>query len=557
MISHNPYSNCTHARLYYYDFLSEQTRGSIPESTLDHITQCWDCQAEIDRLELLFTRLDQNAECEQSRKDSAIATLLKLHFAFLDEPVKCNMVKPFLPSLVDPALQIRIPTPITRHIEKCRACSDALESLRELRLTHKQLCHLGRLLADEPIKGAVSCAQALAAVPAVASMAFHQTNAEILKHVCACPDCRRQLYLNREAARQKLLRSQTPQDNFSCEAVCASDIYDYTFPYGLDPANDRYAEFRKPLAAHLQSCPTCLSRMQELHCTVSGIAERAESGVVTVYHLDGPAHVWPLGNSVEIAAGAPTRVEENHGRADVAAILDFTARLKRRVSTLNVKPLLKASAIAAVILIGLALLLNAPTAKAVTVEQIYKAVEKVRSIYIASFSSHTTELVQEQWVSQVLNIHLTKTGSQWVLYDIGAGVRKSKDSHTDVREEVTLTEDGIAGFKKMMGLALAFMPFQNLSDVPPDAQWSNVTDAALQPDVVGAEVYDLTWTQRRYSSMIHNKWRAFVDPQTILPRRIELYQKQPADGQYSLVSVREIKYMTDAEIEAVIEGVSF
>lgn len=559
MISHNPYSNCTTARLYYYDFLSEQTRESIPESTLDHIAECWDCQAEIDRLEMMLAYADQSTEREQSWKDSAVSTLLKLHFTYIGDPVQCNMVKPFLASLVDPVLQIRIPTPITRHIEKCRACSDALMSLRELRLTHTQLCHLGRLLADEPAEGKISCSQARAAVPAVASMAFQQTNPEILKHVCACADCRKQLYLRRETNRQKLLRSETPQNKFFCEAVCASDIYDCVFPYGLDPANDRCAEFRKPLIAHLQSCPTCLAKMQELHCMVSRIAERAESGVVTVYHLDEPAQVRPLGGSVEIAAGTPAKVEENNGHGDITRTIDFVARLKRTVSAPSAKHLLKTGlAAAAIILIGLALLLNAPAAKAITLDTIFGAVENVRSVYIANFAGHGTEPTLERWVSDRLNTYLVKKESEWALSDIGAGVRKKKNSRTGVSEEVRLNEDELASLKKIMSFTLDFMPFQKRSDVPANAQWNRVTDAAVQSEVPGTEVYDLTWTgSTSNNSPVHYRWRAFVDPRTNLPRRSELYQKRSVDDEYRLASVKQIKYITDAEIEAVIKGVSF
>jgi len=557
MISHNPYSNCTTARLYYYDFLSKQTRGSIPESTLDHIAECWDCQAEIDRLEMMFAYADQSTEREQSWKDSAVSTLLKLHFTYVGDPVKCNMVKPFLASLADPALQIRIPTPITMHIEKCRACSDALMSLRELRLTHTQLCHLGRLLADEPSESEVSCSLAREAVPAVVSMAFQQTNAEILKHVCACPDCRKQLYMRREADRQQLLRSETPQNKFSCEAVCASDIYDCVFPYGLDPAHDRHAEFRKPLIDHLQSCPTCLGRMQELHRTVSSIAERAESGVVTVYHLEESARVQPLSRLIEIAAGTPTKVEENIGRGDVTRTIDFVARLKRTVSAPRAKHLLKTGLAAAIILIALALLLNAPTAKAVTLDTIFGAVEKVRSVYIANFTGHATEPILERWVSDGLNTYLVKKESEWALSDIGAGVRKKKNSRTGVSEEVRLNEDELVGLKKIMNFTLDFMPFQKRSDVPTDAQWNRVTDAAVQSEVPGTEVYDLTWMDTTSSSVIHNKWRAFVDPRTNLPLRAEFYQKRPVDSEYRLASVKQIRHITDAEIEAVIEGVSF
>lgn len=558
MICHNPYSNCSHARLYYYDFLSEQTRDSIPESTLDHIAQCVDCQSEIDRLEMMLAHPNQSSETEQGWKDSAVSTLLKLHFTYIGDPVQCNIVKPFLSSLADPVLRIRIPTPITRHIEKCQACSDALTSVRELHLTHTQLCRLGRLMADDPAESTVSCAQAQEAIPAVASMAFQQIDPEILKHVCLCPNCRRQLYLRREANRQKLLRSsKTPQDKSSCETICASDIYDCTFPYGLDPAGDRFVESRKAIIAHVQNCPTCLAKMQELHQTVSGIAERPDSGVVTVFHLDEPAQAQPIGGSVEITAAAPARIEENNVHEQGTRTIDFATMLKRIVSMPSTKRLLKSGLAAAVILIGLALMLNAPAAKAVTVESIYNAIEKVRSVYIANFTDSQKEPISERWVSDGLRIHLAKKGSLWVLSDIGSSVRRSKDSRTGLSEAVRLNEDDLAGVKEAMSRTLDFMPFQKRTDIPADARWDRVTDVAVQSEVPGTEVYDLTWTDSTSTSVIHYKWRAFVDPRTNLPLRSELYEKRSVESEYRLSAVRQIRYVTDAEIEAVIAGVSF
>jgi hypothetical protein len=249
------------SRLYYYDFLSEETRGGIPESALEHMTQCLNCQDEIDRLKALFERVDERIASEQSRKDSAISTLLRLHFAYVGEPVRCSTVKPFLASLADPVLQIRIPTPITMHLDECRACRDDLLELRNLHLTHKQLCRLGRLLGDEPTEDAVSCSQARATIGAVVSMAFCDTDAEILKHLCTCPDCRRQLYLHREEVRRELPHNRMAQNELPCESVLATDIYDYCLPYGIDPADDQYVEFRESLTSHLRGCPTCLGEM--------------------------------------------------------------------------------------------------------------------------------------------------------------------------------------------------------------------------------------------------------------------------------------------------------
>jgi hypothetical protein len=573
MIAHNPYSNCTDARLYYYDYLSEETRAAIPESMLAHITQCWDCQAEIDRLGVMLACGDQNMSSAQSWKDSAVSTILKLHFAYVGEPVNCEAVKPFMASLADPLLHIRIPTPITRHVERCRDCAEAVTSLVRLHLTHKQLCRLGQLLADDPVADGVSCAEAQAAIPAVASMAFDRASADILRHVCICPDCRRELFLQREAIRRELLHNDLSQDDFPCAAVRTSDIYEYALPYGFDPAKDQYAEFRKPLLLHVQSCPGCLAKMQELHRTVCGIAEQPESGVQTVYHLDDPVEAPLLDRLFDPVAGelATTECEDEErqpqakladGPASAAARTSgfeaAAARFRRRISALNVRPVLRAGlAAAAVVLIGLALLLNAPTAGAVTLDTIYGAVARITNVYIASFADHGTTPIQERWISQNLNMYLMKRGYAWALFDIGGGVRKSKDSRTGASEEFKLTRDDVATAKTQMSITLAFMPFRNLSNVPTDAQWSKVTDVALQANTKGTEVYDLTWTEKSYTGVVYKKWQAFVDPGTKLPRRVDLYQKQSAEDQYSLVSMQQIKYLTDAQIETVVKDVSF
>ena len=73
MISQNPYSSCMSARLYYYDFLSEENKDSIPESTLHHIEDCPDCQDEISRLEILIMSMDKRTEDQHSRRNSALS----------------------------------------------------------------------------------------------------------------------------------------------------------------------------------------------------------------------------------------------------------------------------------------------------------------------------------------------------------------------------------------------------------------------------------------------------------------------------------------------------
>jgi hypothetical protein len=562
MIAPNLHLLCEQAKLYYYDLLGHESRELIPESIIIHIEQCQNCHEQINQLQVVLSKTDR-IEPEQGQFGSAVTTMLKLHFAYIDKRVTCETVRPFLPGLLDSALEIRVPTPITAHLDNCHQCAEDLETIRRLNLNPKQLCRLSQLFVESPSKNKDSCSQAQASILAVVFMAFRETNAEVLRHLCICPDCRKSLYEYREDI-CKDLDSRIGQGQFPCESVSATDIFDYVVPYGIDPANDQYVKFRESLTSHLRSCPTCLTKMQKLHQTIYNIAERAESEIVTIYHIDEPVKAQAVSESDELYAGFPIGVEitGRENRVDVeqpGAIIDFTNRLKHKVSALNMKALLKTSvAVAAVILIGLALLLNAPSAKAVTIEQIYTALENVTNVYIATFDPNKTEPTQERWVSRTSNIYITKTGALWILYDIDNGLRKSKNSDTGKTKIAQLTEDSITGIESIIIGSLGLKPYYDISDFPPDAEWNRATDDAIKAVPDGIEVYDLTWTKKTYSDSIRlRKWRFFVDSKTKLPQKIKSYSKLPADSKYTLQSERVIERLDESAIQDVIEGLSF
>ena len=559
--NHNPL--CVEAELYYYDFLHDESRELIPESNVNHMEQCQHCQEQISHLKDVLSQSEAYDGSEQEQVSSAVTTMLKLHFTNIGKPVTCNTVKPFLPGLLDPALEIRKPTPITAHLDNCRQCAEDLKVIQSLNLNRKQLSRLSQFLTEKPSDDGVSCSQARAATLCISLMAFRETSATILKHFCTCPNCRKALYQYRESVRTDLLHYEKAPKEFPCEEVSASDIFDYCLPYGIDPAADQYAKFRESLTSHLRSCPTCLAKIQQLHDTVYGIAEQAESEVVTIYRIDKSAKTQTLGESDNLYAGFPISVEiASH--EDIVEVeqpvptIGFTNALKQKLSATNLKPLLKTGlAVAAVILIGLALLLNTPTAKAVPIDQIYKAIEKVKNVYISSFESDKTEPTQERWVSRTLNIYMLKTGKELVLWDLANKIQKATHLGTDSVETTSVSEDLIAEINKRISGSLGLMPFYDISEIPKDAEWRRVHDESL---VVNEEieVYDLEWVQKRYDGSPElNKWRVFVDSRTNLPQRTKFYEKLPAGTTYDLTSVKKVEYLSDDEIQSVIKDVGF
>jgi hypothetical protein len=131
MIMQNRRSNCCDARPYYYDILCEESHEEVPNAALTHVRDCNYCQREIVRLEGVLNGGNTPSAAE-SRRDAKLLQLLRLHFSCADKPVSCSIVKPFLPSMADELVRVRIPTPITTHIDQCTRCASALNALRDI-----------------------------------------------------------------------------------------------------------------------------------------------------------------------------------------------------------------------------------------------------------------------------------------------------------------------------------------------------------------------------------------------------------------------------------------
>ena len=462
---------------------------------------------------------------------------------------------------MEPALEVKIPTPITVHLDKCKQCREDLETIRQLNLSHKQLYRLSRLFAGKPGEDDVSCSQVQNAIPAVVSMNFNETNREFLKHLCICPDCFKIIYQRREEVRNKYLHTKKEPKVFLCKEISTSDYFDYVVPYGLDPATDQYVNFRQSFTSHSSTCPICLTRMQQLHNTIFGIAERAESGVVTIYHIDEPAKTETVENSDNVYVGFPIKVEVVEHKDEVIteqpdSIINIVT--KRKIPAINVKPLFKVGiAAAAIILIATAIFLNVPTAKATTLERIYKAIEKIRNVHISSFVPDKKEPVQEQWVSRTLNVNMIKSDKESVLYDVVNKAKKSKHLDSDLIETTILSAEMASRIQNTIDSSLGLLPFNSMSEIPKDAEWKRVDDKNVKiPNKI--EVYDLVWVEKNYESHpVSKKWRFFVDPDTNLPQRLEIYQKSVTNDEYNLRYTIVVKYLDDSEMQKIVEKVSF
>ena len=560
MIAPNYNKFCAEAERHYFDFLRDEAERPVPSEVIDHIMGCLYCREQMSRLEAMLAECKEHPQAHLAQHQMATTAILKLHFSFVGKHVNCADARPFLPNLLAPTTQIRMPTPITAHIDNCDQCKEDSKKLQNLGLSHKQLMTLSELFADELDADETDCTAAREAIPTVVAMAFGRTDAKTLRHLSLCPTCRQELYKFRQTILEqiKILHSEneTQKSIFPCSSVRANDVFDYCIPYGIDPASDEYAKFRKSLTTHIVCCADCLDKIQQLHKTIYDIADRPESGVATVFHIDTTAKV----ETESIYAGFPVRVE--------TAILDSREQtrsekvetaVKLKSASKNLRPLLKmALPVAAVLMVAVGLFINVHTAKGLAIEQIYRAIDMVKNIHISSFVADKQKAVQEVWIARSSGLYVIKTENECTLRNISDRIQKSKDLGTGTIKQTSLGSDVLAGIATKIHSSLDIMPFRTPTDIPADARWSEITDSELAVKTGNTKVYELSWAENAYDgSMTQKSWRIFMETSTNLPRKIQWFKQSASDPQPVLESIMIIEYPGDKEIIAKAEAMSF
>jgi hypothetical protein len=551
-------ASCRQAELYYYDFLDGNKHRAIPSASLEHIQHCESCRENVSRLLAALSDVAEHPESQQGRA-SAMTTMLKLQFSYIGERVTCNTVKPFLPCLADPTLAARIPTPITVHLDNCSECSNDLATIRDLGLRQTQLYRLSRLLAQKPSQDSIECSRAQAIVPDIMSAGSHEAGKEVLNHLCVCRDCRRLFYEYLQRTQEKCLSQERDAKPFDCERLSEADIFDLVLPYGLDAAGDTDARTLQASFSHVRSCARCLAKMQRLHKTVCTMCDRAESDVVTIYRMNESAETQATADAENLYAGFPVQVEvasrqEAAREKALRPRIDFRTLVRQYSSRLNLIPLMKVTAAAAVVLMGVILLFNAPAARALSFEQVYEAVQEAMNVHIVSFVPGRSEPVEERWVSRSLNVYLAKTADRLVLWEPGNSYKKTRNLDTGSVQTARLPEDISAAVRAEIRGALGLLPFADIADASTNAKWIPVGTAGASD----SEVYDLEWTKKTYrDAAVHRKCRVFVDPKTNLPQKIQFYAKPHSDRPYTLRSEQIVKYLSEAQVRNLIQQASF
>ncbi|MCF7955908.1 MAG: hypothetical protein K9M75_08920, partial [Phycisphaerae bacterium] len=143
MITSNTHSECLKCVPYFYDYVFGEN-DAIPESALKHISDCKDCQIEIDNLKRELQTFESSAD---QNIEAARLCNLELHFAYIGKNVGCCQAKAFIAPMSIDKFNVNIPTPITVHFNHCPACSADLKMVRDIALPEETLFKVGQVLA--------------------------------------------------------------------------------------------------------------------------------------------------------------------------------------------------------------------------------------------------------------------------------------------------------------------------------------------------------------------------------------------------------------------------
>lgn len=536
----NDESLCQEAKEYYYEILCRDGIV-VPEAVTRHVERCSFCQEQIRRIRETFVQPDGQADAPDSASDKTDLDALSRQFEFLGETVACSQARPFLPGLLPSSSPIRIPTPISVHVENCPQCTRDRDAIAELGLSDEQLRRLGRFYSQPRLGHSVCGGQSSAAAAALAAFSFDGTTPEALDHVCRCPACRSSVYHQREQAAADPSDEANPCSVLLCNEISAADLFDFVLPFGMDASAVNGPNGRRDaIATHLRTCRSCRERVRSLHRTIHGIAERADSSVRTLYRCKTDDEL-ALDASRESWHRYPVHVQIQRPEP-----LPGHAKRRPRVR-LRKQPILQGTALAAaVVLVGSLLLLQSSTATGKNAGDLLRAVRHKPNVHIACWDPNGPEASYEMWVSRDLSKIVRKVGQEWEQYDVAKGCMTGVGMGFEPGVSVPLAPKHAARCARYMEEPLGDI----FRSVRPGDDFAQVDSVASGRPGVSLTVYELVRKARTANGApTWTRLTTYIDPDLELPIKVEFSSRESEDLEWKPGTTTYLSYPTAAEIE--------
>jgi len=535
---------CDRAEGYYHDLLEDDGSPAVPLEVVEHVRRCNHCRQRLECFRETLLAMEQEGEALQSQEDRNLVGELEAQFEFLGEPLTCARTKRFLPNLLVPGMQIRIPTPVTVHVDQCSECARDLESLRALHLGSAQLARLGRLYAEGAPHGLRVCLRVQSTSMRGRRGSLEQADAHVVDHLCVCARCRNRVYQQRQRMLEREGFTASREGILDCIGISDGDLFDFIVPYG----NSALAEGEgrpRSCAEHILSCPRCLAKAQQLHRTVYGVMERPDSGVVTVYRTrsnrpesvvpaESPYSEYPVDVQV-IRRGAEELVNPN------ARIRGFA----------KLKPVFRiALTAAAVIPVALVFIMSARSALGLTPRQLNETTVKSPYIHVTIFGQDLQRPPKEEiWASPSLRLVVSENPLGRAVTDLARG--RTEFIPTPGLTQVVPSEE------TRLGVARRTLS-RIVGGIVGEGRWNSELSRRgdVVEDGVRLEVYEMPLelmvgfnTSRR-----SEKWVVYVHPDSGRPVRTEILGWNQVEGAMEVEEIRRFEYPTEGEFMQQLES---
>ena len=143
-------NKCQNAEPFFYEFFNGSSL-TIPDEVVEHIENCSSCLSSIASMKDVFEQ--SNDALPSNSRHAILASELGRHYSFLDKPVTCSSVKPFMAGFSDPTMQITVPTPITVHVQHCEKCREDINTIKSFHYHSEALAVIGDFLSGKHSDG--------------------------------------------------------------------------------------------------------------------------------------------------------------------------------------------------------------------------------------------------------------------------------------------------------------------------------------------------------------------------------------------------------------------
>jgi len=548
MIAFDGSGRCRRAEAYYHDYLEDDSRVGVPRDVIDHIRACKHCQERVEGLREILEASGEGVEGGSSARDWRVVGELQRHFEFLGERVTCAAVKAFLPGLLDPSVHIRIPTPITVHVDQCPDCARDLESLRALDLDGEQLAALGSLYSKGSGEVVSRCRRLRSKVSVLISGALTGVDSVFLDHLGSCSPCRDELATRRRAFCGPGSCDFGGCGPISCETMLAGDVFDLVVPR-RGPAGEHGRE--QACREHVAVCPGCRAKLEAVYRTVYGIAERADSGVITMCNRRAEGRVGGEGIEEDLYGDYP--IEVRVLRESAVSADDSGAAWRGLGRRLRSRPLVK-TAIVAAAMIPLAIMftLSNPSASGLAVDVLGDAMTHAPYGRVSTLFDGEKEAREAFWIGRADGIVLWQKGGTGALFDLDKGEKTVVGRGPAAGEVVRLTAGRRAGGEGIIENYFSPAVYR----IP---QGYVLVDSHVDSGPAAGD-YDVYTQVIRRSSVVgsdgsREEWRFYVDPGTKLLHRKEFRRFGRGGAKSRLYRTDIYEYPDKAAFDQHVEDV--